>query len=161
VQAGRRRFPPGFLLGLAITAAVVPTVRSHDIPNQRVNRSIQVTVGPGRLEIADEVSLSELTLTQDLRALTGSLPGGYRSAWLALYGETTGPLNANGFAMTGTANPDFRTAGRHVRALVDERVWLRWRVVMAKVAWDCLRHDAVGDWGLSFRARVNGDSLIA
>ena len=50
----------------------------HDIPNQRVDRSIQVTLRPGVLEIDYEVSLTELTLTQDLRALIGSLPGGER-----------------------------------------------------------------------------------
>ena len=79
--------------------------RSHDIPNQRVDRSIQVTLGPGRLEIDYEVSLSELTLTQDLRALTGTLPGGDRSAWLALYAEVTGPLNAKGLAVTVDGQP--------------------------------------------------------
>ena len=90
-----------------------PTARSHDIPNQRVDRSIQVTVGPGRLEIAYEVSLTELTLTQDLRALMGSLPGAERSAWLALYGEVTGPLNAKGFAVTVDGQP-VTLAGRRI-----------------------------------------------
>ncbi len=69
----------------------------HDIPNQRVDRSIQATVRPGTLQIDYEVSLTELTLTQDLRALIGSLPGGERSEWLARYGQVTGPLNAKGF----------------------------------------------------------------
>ena len=53
----------------------LPAARAHDIPNQRVDRSIQVTLGPGRLEIDYEVSLSELTLTQDLRALDGYVAG--------------------------------------------------------------------------------------
>ena len=35
--------------------------------NARVDRSIQATLAPGRLAIDYEVSLSELTLTQDLR----------------------------------------------------------------------------------------------
>jgi len=71
--------------------------RAHDVPNQRVDRSIQATIVPGRLLIDYEVSLTELTLTQDLRALVGSLPGGERSEWLARYAEVTGPLNAKGF----------------------------------------------------------------
>jgi ABC-type nickel/cobalt efflux system permease component RcnA len=77
----------------------------HDIPNQRVDRSIQATVRPGRLDIDYEVSLTELTLTQDLRALIGSLPGGERSEWLNRYAEVTGPLNAKGFLITADGSP--------------------------------------------------------
>ena len=77
----------------------------HDIPNQRVDRSTQATVRPGKLEIDYEVSLTELTLTQDLRALIGSLPGGERSEWLARYGEVTGPLNAKGFLVSCNGQP--------------------------------------------------------
>ncbi len=73
---------------------------AHDIPNQRIDRSIQVSVRPGRLEIDYEVSLTELTLTQDLRALIGSLPGADRAEWLARYGQVTGPLNAKGFLVS-------------------------------------------------------------
>jgi ABC-type nickel/cobalt efflux system permease component RcnA len=82
-----------------LPAAVIPQTPAwpHDIPNQRVDRSIQATVRPGKLQIDYEVSLTELTLTQDLRALIGSLPGGDRSTWLARYGEVTGPLDAKGF----------------------------------------------------------------
>ncbi len=80
-------------------------VRAHDIPNQRVDRSIQVTVSPGRLEVDYEVSLTELTLTQDLRSLVGPRPGAERSEWLALYGEVTGPLNAKGFLVSVDGAP--------------------------------------------------------
>src|SRR5262249_21673637 len=73
---------------------------AHDIPNQRVDRSIQVTLAPGRLEIDYEISLTELTLTQDLRSLVGPRPGAERSEWLALYGEVTGSLNAKGFLIS-------------------------------------------------------------
>ncbi len=105
LQSRRRGFVWGLVLGLVATNASAPTARSHDIPNQRVDRSIQVTVGPGRLAIAYEVSLSELTLTQDLRSLTGNLPGGDRSSWLAHYAEVTGPLNAKGLAVTVDGQP--------------------------------------------------------
>ncbi|HZW32717.1 MAG TPA: ABC transporter permease [Isosphaeraceae bacterium] len=87
-------------LGLAIGVAFGSSLRAHDIPNQRVDRSIQVTVKAGRLAIDYEVSLTELTLTQDLRSLVGPRPGAERAEWLALYGEVAGPLNAKGFLVT-------------------------------------------------------------
>ena len=96
MHCGRRRLSVGIPVGSPWLVSASPTARSHDIPNQRVDRSIQVTVVRGGWKSTYEVSLSELTLTQDLRALTGSLPGGDRPAWLALYGEVTGPLNAKG-----------------------------------------------------------------
>ena len=52
---------------------------------------------PGRIEVDYEVSLAELTLTQELRELVGPRDDGDRDAWLALYGSETGPLNAKGF----------------------------------------------------------------
>src|SRR5208283_2027707 len=58
-----------------------------------------------KIEIDYEVSLTELTLTQDLRALIGSLPGGERSEWLARYGQVTGPLNAKGFLVSCDGQP--------------------------------------------------------
>jgi ABC-type nickel/cobalt efflux system permease component RcnA len=70
-----------------------------------VDRSIQVTLASGRLEIDYEVSLTELTLTQDLRSLVGPKPGAERSEWLALYGEVTGPLNAKGFLVSVDGAP--------------------------------------------------------
>ncbi len=94
-----------FVLALAALNMVLPAARSHDIPNQRVDRSIQVTVFPGRIEVDYEVSLSELTLTQDLRALSGSLPVGDRSTWLALYAQVTGPLDAKGLLVTVDGQP--------------------------------------------------------
>ena len=55
---------------------------AHDIPNARVDRSIQVDArGLGKIRVDYEVSLAELTLTQDLRQLIGELPGADRQAW--------------------------------------------------------------------------------
>jgi nickel/cobalt transporter (NicO) family protein len=88
-----------------LAGVAVPTAKSHDIPNQRVDRSIQVTVRPGHLRIDYEVSLTELTLTQDLRALTGTLSGGDRSSWLARYAQVTGPLNAKGLLVAIDGEP--------------------------------------------------------
>ena len=97
-------------LGWAIGVATGAWVRAHDIPNQRVDRSIQVTVQAGRLAIDYEVSLTELTLTQDLRALIGSRPGADRAEWLALYGQVTGPLNAKGFLVAVDGIPTVLSA---------------------------------------------------
>jgi ABC-type nickel/cobalt efflux system permease component RcnA len=83
-----------------IGLCLIGSALGHDIPNARVDRSIQVTIGPGELEIDYEVSLSELTLTQDLRALVGTLPGGDPAAWFDRYGRETGPLNARGFLIS-------------------------------------------------------------
>ncbi len=81
---------------VSILAAFPAFVLAHDIPNARVDRAIQVDVHPGRIEIDYEVSLSELTLAQDLRNLIGSLPGSDRQALFERYGQETGPLNAKG-----------------------------------------------------------------
>jgi ABC-type nickel/cobalt efflux system permease component RcnA len=90
---------------LLIAATSFTRAHAHDIPNQRVDRSIQVIVKPGRLAIEYEVSLTELTLTQDLRALIGTQPGADREEWLALYGRVTGPLNAKGFLLSVDGAP--------------------------------------------------------
>jgi nickel/cobalt transporter (NicO) family protein len=103
----RRRDPwplRSSLLAIFLPAALLSFVASptsaHDIPNARVDRSIQVTLEPGRIRIAYEVSLSELTLTQELRSLIGGLPGADRRDWLAAYGRETGPLNGKGFLLS-------------------------------------------------------------
>ena len=95
----------GFALFFPAALALQRSAWPHDIPNQRVDRSTQATVRPGKIEIDYEVSLTELTLTQDLRALIGSLPGGERSQWLARYGQVTGPLNAKGFLVSCEGQP--------------------------------------------------------
>jgi ABC-type nickel/cobalt efflux system permease component RcnA len=96
---------------LVIVAGSCPA-RAHDIPNARVDRSIQATVGPGRLRIDYEVSLAELTLTQDLRALIGALPGADRREWFEQYGQVSSPLNARGLLVSVDGRPlDLRPLG--------------------------------------------------
>ncbi len=87
---------------LIIAFIPVPSTRcwAHDIPNERVDRSIQVIVGPASLEIRYEVSLSELTLTRDLRRLVGRIEGGTLAEWFERYGRELEPLNARGFLVT-------------------------------------------------------------
>ncbi len=77
----------------------------HDIPNARVDRSIQVTLESGMIRVAYEVSLAELTLTQELRSLVGTLPGADRREWFAAYGQETGPLDAKGFLVLVDGEP--------------------------------------------------------
>jgi ABC-type nickel/cobalt efflux system permease component RcnA len=102
---------------LAVLLLLAPKARPHDIPNQRVDRSIQVTLRPGTLQVDYEVSLTELTLTQDLRALIGSLPGADRTEWLDRYGTVTGPLNAKGLLIRCDGRPvdlSYRSFELHV-----------------------------------------------
>src|SRR6478735_2537187 len=97
----RRRF----LLAWLVMIVWKGPARAHEIPNARVDRSIQASVRPGRLTIDYEVSLAELTLTRDLRALIGTLPGGDRREWFEEYGRVTGPLNARGFLVSVDGQP--------------------------------------------------------
>jgi ABC-type nickel/cobalt efflux system permease component RcnA len=99
--SGRRRRPTGILGLVLVVASLLPSSAwSHDIPNQRVDRSIQIDLAPHRLQIDYEVCLTELTLVQDLRALMGSLPALEGAGWLDLYGRVTGPLNAKGLLVS-------------------------------------------------------------
>jgi len=92
-------------LVFVVAAFVTSTVWAHDIPNQRIDRSIQVEVVAHLLRINYEVSLSELTLVQDLRALMGSLPTTETAGWLDLYGKVTGPLIAKGILVSLDGRP--------------------------------------------------------
>ena len=95
--------PP--LLALVLTGVWILPAQAHDIPNAQVDRSIQATVGPGKLSISYEIDLSELTLIQDLRALTGRLPGADRREWFDQYGRVGGPLNAKGLLVSVDGGP--------------------------------------------------------
>ena len=87
------------MLGAVLVSCAQPA-GAHDIPNARVDRAIQVTIEPGRLRVDYEVSLGELTLTQELRGLIGNLPGADRADWFRAYGRVTGPLNAKGLLIS-------------------------------------------------------------
>ena len=84
----------------------------HDIPNARIDRSIQAELRPGGILVDYEVSLSELTLTQDLRALSSTPSVGDRGEWFGHYGELAGPLNARGLLLTVNGEPvEFSSRG--------------------------------------------------
>jgi nickel/cobalt transporter (NicO) family protein len=93
------------LASVVLAVSVVSAVSAHDIPNARVDRSIQAAIAPGRLTIDYEVSLAELTLVQDLRGLISALPEGDRRALYDRYGQVTGPLNAKGFLVAVNGRP--------------------------------------------------------
>ncbi len=98
-------------LALAL-ACVAGQALGHDIPDARVDRSIQATLGLRTLRIDYEVSLAELTLIQDLRRLELEVSGSDREAWYHRYGEATGPLNARGFLVSvDGAEVDLKVAG--------------------------------------------------
>ena len=88
------------VFAILVLALCAISALAHDIPNAQVDRSIQVTIRPGGLLIAYEITLSELTLTQDLRALIGTLPGADRREWFNEYGRIGGPLNAKGLLVS-------------------------------------------------------------
>src|SRR4051794_8556128 len=108
----RRIGPLALALGFVVVLAYASSAIAHDIPNARVDRATQVTLTPGKLTIDYEVSLSELTLTQELRSLIGELPGADRREWFESYGRETGPLNAKGFLVAIEGEPvDVRFTG--------------------------------------------------
>lgn len=90
----------GYLVAAVVGLLSIGVCRAHDIPDANVDRSIQVDIHPDRIRIDYEISLSELTLTQDLKALIGQLPGAERAEWFKRYAEETGPLNARGLIVT-------------------------------------------------------------
>ena len=93
------------VFAILVLALCAISARAHDIPNAQVDRSIQVTIRRGGLLIAYEITLSELTLTQDLRALIGTLPGADRREWFNEYGRIGGPLNAKGLLVSVDGSP--------------------------------------------------------
>jgi nickel/cobalt transporter (NicO) family protein len=96
----RRMFASALLV---LLAAIAPSP-AHDIPDARVDRSIQATLGLSKIRVDYEVSLAELTLVQDLRQLGGEVAGGDRRGWFEQYGKVTGPLNAKGFLVAVDGN---------------------------------------------------------
>ncbi|MHC5541022.1 nickel/cobalt transporter, partial [Singulisphaera rosea] len=90
---------------VGLVAFLSATAHAHNIPNARVDRSIQVTVRPERLEVDYEVSLSELTVARDLRDLVGTLVETEPKALYERYGQETGPLNAKGILASVDGRP--------------------------------------------------------
>ena len=86
---------------------------AHDIPDERVDRSLQIQIEPARLTIDYEVSLGELTAIQDLRRLSGPISGLDRSQLLERYGAVLAPLNARGIVVELNKKPLALVVERH------------------------------------------------
>ncbi len=101
-MSGREWIPSLAVVVYLLGAGILP---AHDIPNERVDRSIGVVIEPGRLRVEYEVSLTELTLARDLKSLGETFDGADRDALFRRYGEVTGPLNARGFVIELEGRP--------------------------------------------------------
>jgi len=85
---------------LPVAFALASIATAHDIPNERVDRSDSGDAAPaGRMRVDYEVSLSELTLVQDLRRLVEVVGAADRSTLFDRYGREPVPLNAKGFLL--------------------------------------------------------------
>lgn len=77
--------------------------RAHDVPDERVDRTIQATIEPGRLLIDYEIALSRFTILLDLRRLETDESDG-ADVW-ERYGELVAPLHAAGLMADVDGDP--------------------------------------------------------
>lgn len=80
-------------------------ILAHDIPNDRVDRLMIVSLSPGIVDIRYEVSLDELTLIQDFRRLSETEIPSDRSTLVLAYARSVGPLDALGILGTIDSSP--------------------------------------------------------
>ena len=88
-----------FLVSLGvIIAAGAGGASAHDVPDRFFDRSIQVTLGTESLSISYHLSVTQLTLAEELLSLVGAggLSGTGPAERLTRYGEEMGPLLARG-----------------------------------------------------------------
>ncbi len=85
---------------ILLLGVISPAILAHDIPNARIDRSTQVSLGKNQIQVSYEVALAELTLAQDLRQLDETPFVGDRAALFDHYAGLVGPLNARGFLIT-------------------------------------------------------------
>lgn len=78
---------------------------AHDIPKQRVDRTLQLVFEPGRLRLEYALELDDTTIAADLRRLNpGPLPPD-PDQWLAAYGELIAPRLAESVHLSGPNGP--------------------------------------------------------
>ncbi len=98
--SSHRRFGVSIVAALAC-AATTAAVLAHDVPDRFFDRAVQVTIRAERIEINYQLSLTRLTLAEELLALVG--PGGLAGAGpderLERYGKEMGPLLARGLVL--------------------------------------------------------------
>ncbi len=75
---------------------------AHDVPNRFFDRAIQVLVDESRVYILYDLSLSELTLAEELMSLVGpgQLAGLPADRWLSRFAQEMAPLLAEGVVLT-------------------------------------------------------------
>jgi ABC-type nickel/cobalt efflux system permease component RcnA len=86
-----------FAVGLAVAGAA-SRLAAHDVPDRSFDRAIQITIEPERVFVSYDLSLTQLTLAEELLALVG--PGGLSGAGpserMETYAQKMGPLVADG-----------------------------------------------------------------
>ncbi len=84
-------------LGIRL-AAGCGSLLAHDVPDRFFDRAVQVTIQPDRISVTYELSLTQLTLAQELLSLVG--PGGLSGTGpaerLDRFAQEMGPLLARG-----------------------------------------------------------------
>jgi ABC-type nickel/cobalt efflux system permease component RcnA len=94
-----------FLVSAAIAfifvLSLIHQLDAHDIPKQRVDRTIQLTFEPARLRLEYSLELDDTTIAADLRRLRpGALPPDPEE-WLNAYGKLVAELLPKAFRLTG------------------------------------------------------------
>lgn len=94
-------------LGVLVLAA--PYVLAHDVPNRFFDRAVQVVVDSERIYVLYDLSISELTLAEELMSLigTGQLSSLAPDQWLQRFAVEMAPLLAEGVVV--------RVDGREIR----------------------------------------------
>ncbi|WP_169976587.1 HoxN/HupN/NixA family nickel/cobalt transporter [Tautonia rosea] len=85
---------------LVISIVAQEPAQAHDIPNERVDRAIQIILDPPSLQVVYEVSQTEWTLYQDLKRLAPERAGDDRIDRIEGYARMIAPLNARGLLAT-------------------------------------------------------------
>ncbi|RUL88501.1 hypothetical protein [Tautonia sociabilis] len=88
--------PLTLLVATVLLQAIAAPSGAHDIPDERVDRALQVVLEPTILRLSYELCLSEWTLFQDLKRLAPDRSAGAPIDLLEGYAELVAPLNAKG-----------------------------------------------------------------
>lgn len=89
------------LIAASLILILTCDVFAHDIPRQRVDRTIQIIVSPGQMRVEYALELDDATIAADLRRLKpGRLPADPEE-WLDAYGRLVAPRVAAGLVVEG------------------------------------------------------------